>query len=277
MCYCVRYISSWRLSQLVPRMTLVAGHLVSWQWLDTQPLISGTVKKEICRIFKENNLRVTIEANLQIVDFLDITLDLKSGSHKPFMKPNNTPLYVHNNSNHPPTIKKNIPENINKRLSSISSNQAVFNEAAAPYQDALDKSGYKYKLNYQPPQPPPHNTQKSRRRSRKRKVTWFNPPYSDNVKTNIGKQFLKLVDKCFPPDHPLHGRINRNTVKISYRTMPNMKQIIAAHNKSLMKKDAHSATPGCNCRKNTKCPLDGQCQISGVVYQATVTRQDDQQ
>ena len=40
-------------------------------------------KKEICRIFKENNLSITIEANLKVVNFLDVTLDLN-------MKPNNT-------------------------------------------------------------------------------------------------------------------------------------------------------------------------------------------
>ena len=49
------------------------------------------------------------------------TLDLPSGSYKPYMKPNNKLLYVHQQSNHPPALKKNIPLNINKRLSNISS------------------------------------------------------------------------------------------------------------------------------------------------------------
>ena len=62
------------------------------------------------------------------------------------MKPNNTPLYVHKESNHPPNIIKNIPESINKRLSAISSNEAVFNEAAPKYQEALSKSGYNFKF-----------------------------------------------------------------------------------------------------------------------------------
>ena len=26
-------------------------------------------------------------------------------------------------------------------------------------------------------------------------ITWFNPPYSVNMETNIGKTFLKLIDK----------------------------------------------------------------------------------
>ena len=43
----------------------------------------------------ENKLKITIEGNKKNVDFLDITMDLKTGEYKPYMKPNNTPLYVH--------------------------------------------------------------------------------------------------------------------------------------------------------------------------------------
>ena len=87
-------------------------------------------------------------ATLETVNFLDVTLDLTSGSYKPFMKPNNKILYVHRQSNHPPALLKNIPENINKRLTSISYNQKVFDDAIPPYQKALDVSGFKHKLTY---------------------------------------------------------------------------------------------------------------------------------
>ena len=30
----------------------------------------------------------------------------------------------------------------------------------------------------------------------------------------------------------------------------------------------------CNCQKNMECPLEGQCMCTGVVYQASVTRND---
>ena len=33
------------------------------------------VKKEICRIFAQNELKITIEANKKVVNFLDVTLD----------------------------------------------------------------------------------------------------------------------------------------------------------------------------------------------------------
>ena len=56
----------------------------------------------MCRIFGEYNLRITIDVNHKIVNFLDVTFNLDSGVYKPYMKPNDTLLYVNKNSNHPP-------------------------------------------------------------------------------------------------------------------------------------------------------------------------------
>ena len=238
------------------------------------PRQTEQLKKEICRIFANNKLKVTIEANMKTIDFLDITMNLTTSEYKPYMKPNNSPLYVHKSSNHPPSIIKNLPESINKRLSTISSNEKAFKDSIQPYQAALTNSGYSTKLEYNPPQPTPHGNSTNKKRKRKRHITWFNPPYSINVTTNIGKEFLRLLDKSFPTNNPLHKILNRNTVKISYSTMPNMKQIISAHNKSILRQDTPQENPGCNCRRGRTCPLDGQCQTKGVIYQATVTRDD---
>ena len=46
------------------------------------------IKKQIKKTFNDIGLKITIDANLHIVDFLDVTLDLKTGLHKPYMKPN---------------------------------------------------------------------------------------------------------------------------------------------------------------------------------------------
>ena len=73
-----------------------------------------------------------------------MTLDPNTGKHYPFMKPGNVTSYVHLKSNHPPSIIKQIPENINERLSKILSDEEVFNKAAPTYQAALHKSGYIY-------------------------------------------------------------------------------------------------------------------------------------
>ena len=67
------------------------------------------------------------------------------------------------------------------------------------------------------------------KRKRKRKIIWFNPPYSKNVKTNIGKIFFKLLHKHFPPSHSFHKIFNKKSVKISYSCMCNMSSIISGH------------------------------------------------
>ena len=109
------------------------------------------IKQQVSNIFNSNGLKITMEANKKAVHFLDVTFDHTSGTYKPFMKPNNKLLYVHRQSNHPPALLKNIPENFNKRLTSISFSEKIFNEAIPPYQKALDESGYTYKLTYNPP------------------------------------------------------------------------------------------------------------------------------
>ena len=100
-------------------------------------------KKKLCAIFKDNGLNITAEANRKDVNFLDINLNLDTGIYRPYMKPNDSPLYVNKNSNHPRGILENIPHSVNRRLSMISSNKEVFDLASPPYQDALRKSDLK--------------------------------------------------------------------------------------------------------------------------------------
>ena len=78
-------------------------------------------KQEVSNVFKSNGLKITIKANKMIVTFLDVTSDLTSASYRPYMKLNNKLLHVHQPSNHPPTLLKNIPLNI---TSSEKSNEA---------------------------------------------------------------------------------------------------------------------------------------------------------
>ena len=105
-------------------------------------------KKEMCKIFKKHNLQITIEANKKLVDFLDITLDLRTGVYKPYKKPTNNIAYIHKQSNHPPSTIKNLPKGINKRLSINSNNAQTFKEAIPPYIEALKKSGYNPNLQF---------------------------------------------------------------------------------------------------------------------------------
>lgn len=235
------------------------------------PRTVDKLKKEICAVFKKHNLKITIEANKKIIDFLDVTFDLTTGNYRPYTKPGNTILYVHSKSNHPPSILKNIPDNINKRLISISSNKEEFDKAKAPYQQALANSGYNHTLQYKPDQP----TKKKQKRHKQ--VIWYNPPYSANVRTNIGRQFINIIKKCFPKDNKLHKIFNTHTLRLSYSCMPNMKKQIDSHNKQTLTAAQQTETTTdetCNCRRKNECPLDGDCKKRSIIYQATVTRQD---
>ena len=174
--------------------------MMDWVVTSAAPRQVENIKKKICEIFSNYGLGTTAEANSKVVDFLDVELDLEHGTFRPYIKPNNTPLYVHKLSNHPPTVTKNIPEGVNKRLSSISSNEEIFKMAAPMYQEALTKSGYEYELKFDPQAAEPNK----KNRSRKRNIIWFNPPFNLSVKTNIAAEFLKIIDKCFPKGHPLN-------------------------------------------------------------------------
>ena len=178
------------------------------------------------------------------------------------MKPNDIPLYVDKSRNHPPGILKNIPQSVNNRLSKISANQEVFLQACPPYQEALRKSGYDYQLNFNPPVQNQNNQAK-----RKRNIIRFHPPYSQHVQTNIGQKFLKLIDKHFPKQHPLGKIINRNYVKLGYKCMPNMKKYISSHNRQVQKSDEEPTPTDCKCSGRLGlCPLNGGCQLSGVIW-----------
>ena len=85
-----------------------------------------TGRKEIANIFKELCQNITIDSNLKITNFLDITLNLNNGKHYPYRKPNDRPMYIHKQSNHPPNIIKNLPASISRQISDISYDEEIF-------------------------------------------------------------------------------------------------------------------------------------------------------
>jgi hypothetical protein len=173
------------------------------------------------------------------------------------MKPNDKPVYVFNLSNHPQGILRNILRSVNRRLSAISAND-----------EALKQSGYSFELEFDPQV----QARTKKKQTRKRKIIYFNPPFSQNVQSNIGEQFFKTMDKCFPSTHPLKKIININTAKLSYRCMPNIQVKISAHSSKAQQEETiqqEEALP-CNCRK-LPCPMDGKCQSAkSIVYKASI-------
>ena len=57
------------------------------------------------------------------------------------------------------------------------------------------------------------------RRNGGRKILYFNPPFSSNVKTKLGKKFLKLVKLYFPKSSTKYStKIPSNYVTVAYQT-----------------------------------------------------------
>ena len=226
-------------------------------------------RKKIMNIFKSKNLNITMEVNLKKTEFLDVFLDLDTGLHRSFFKPNNELRYVSVHSNHPPHIKNQIPKMISERISHLSSNKIIFESDFAKYYDALQNSGYSFSPEYiEKPQ-----SQKGRKRTRKRKIIWYNPPWNESVSTNIGASFLKNLDKNFPKGSNLHKLFNRNNVKVTYGCLPNMQCIINKHNSKLLKREKSNncTRSNCTCRAGiNSCPLGGKCTTQSVIYKAEV-------
>ena len=57
-------------------------------------------------------------------------------------------------------------------------------------------------------------------KTRKRKITWFNPPFNINVATNVAKTFFTLIDKHFPKNERLSKIFDRNTIKSATAVYP---------------------------------------------------------
>ena len=59
---------------------------------------------------------------------------------------NDNLMYIDINSSHPPSIKKQIPISINKRISKLLSNEEIFNNNIRTYSDALKRCGFQRRL-----------------------------------------------------------------------------------------------------------------------------------
>ena len=126
-------------------------------------------KKAIIKLFKECGLNI-IKTNLKVVNFLDIKMNLDTGTYRPWRKPDNLPVYIDRKSNHPPTIIKEMPKAISKRISDISSSEVAFNESIPICSDALRKSGFHDNITSIPETT---NTKANKKKSHKHKIIWF--------------------------------------------------------------------------------------------------------
>ena len=191
---------------------------------------------------------------------------------------------------YPSIVLENIPYNINKRLSTISSNKEYFDEEKMTYQKAILDAGYSYDLSYTKGfQKRPkqycgqnkgfqNNNVQSTNQTNRSKVKWFNPPFNLYCATNVGKIFRDIIKKHFSGGDDLSKLFNKNRLKISYSCLPNIKSKISAHNKLLLSGNPkpNRGEKNCNCQKSRECPLKGNCIIENSVYKAQVLKEGQQ-
>jgi hypothetical protein len=221
--------------------------------------VIDNARKDLCKLFRQYDLKITSQVYYQKVNFLDVTLDLRNESYQPYRKPDNEPLYINSHSNHPPSIIRQIPQSINKRISQLSSNQSAFDTSVPLYKNALHRSNYDANLNYVPN----NNATSKPKRNRQRKIIWFNPPYSKNVKTNVAKNFLQLIDKHFPKSSRLHKIFNRNTIKVSYSCRENVKSTVSKHNHRILSKTTNATNTS---NTTSGAVLENKCNSAALAY-----------
>ena len=151
---------------------------------NTTPRDTVNNKKEICCIFNHNGLRITIEANKQTINFLDVTFNLNKNTYQPFTKSYTTHT-IRPPREQPPTNhhKEHAPRHQQKTVIPF-----IRQSILRPSRSSIPKSIRLLRV-------PVHSTLRTnKRKNRQRNILWYNPPFSKNISTNIGHRFLALVD-----------------------------------------------------------------------------------
>ena len=146
----------------------------------------------------------------------------------------------------------------------LSCHTEEFEKIKSIYKTALKESGHFSSTFFNN-----SNTWNARRNRKNRKVIWFNPPYSQNEKTNFGKLFIKLVRKQFPKNNKYRLIFNLITLKLSYCCTINVGNIIKQHNSKVLTKKNDNNNRKCNCKSKPNCPLNGECLTQCLVYKDT--------
>ena len=157
---------------------------------------SSRIQKKIIRAFKFLGFKIEVSSNNRILNFLDVTLNLSNNTYKPFLKTDLYPSYINVNLNHPKNIIKQVWKAVKLRIRNLSANEKIFQESSKIYKEALKNSGFREELTYQEEIIP--NDINKENKKYKRKIIWFTPPpFCRLASINVGKYFLKLIDKHF--------------------------------------------------------------------------------
>ena len=74
------------------------------------------IKKNLQKTFKDFGVEIVAESNLRTVNYLYVTMNLNNGSFEPYQKRDNIIQYINKESNHLPSIFKQLSVSIEKRV-----------------------------------------------------------------------------------------------------------------------------------------------------------------
>ena len=108
-------------------LLLLSKHInknhVGLYWNDNLAILRNTsrpeaekLKKKFQKLVKEKDLDIIAQCNLKINNYLYITLNLNDGSYRLYRKPNEETNNIHISSDYLPSIIKEMPRSIEKRL-----------------------------------------------------------------------------------------------------------------------------------------------------------------
>lgn len=120
---------------------------------------------------------IVFHVNIKVVNFLDVTLELKIGLYCPFCKLNKIISYINVMSNHPKYVIDGIAKTVFIRMSNSSANEDIFNKDAPIYTNALRLSDFKSDISYIP-------------------NTWFKNSLADLLMDSEVTDYLKFASPC---------------------------------------------------------------------------------
>ena len=153
---------------------------------------------------------------------MDVTIYINQGRFWPYSKEIRKNQYIHNES----IIPIRLETGACIIIIFISCDKDCFDRSKTPYEKALKESWHNKGLTYKT------NIDKPKKKRRNRRLMWYYPPFNFqvNTSTNIGQEFIRIIERNFPEQNPLHKNINKRTVKTCYSCTNNMEAIISNHN-----------------------------------------------
>jgi len=86
-----------------------------------------------------------------------------------------------------------------------------------------------------------------------------------------GEDFSVFAGKASKPQNRFY---NKQTIKISYSTVRNLKAHITSHNRKILS-PPKLLDESCNCQDKSFCVMPGKCRARDLVYRVKATTQDN--